>query len=209
VLDQTKLKRMTDAQAEVPDTHVGPGRPRDRTRHQAVLDATRALLREVGYSGVNIDAIARSANVSRRLIYRWWSHKAQIVAEVLFDVMDDGPAPDTGSLDQDVRALVEMTAQRYARREMALGLPGLQADIIADPDLLAEVENRYTSVHVQRWEEILGRAESRAEIGESYDHVAVAHAVVGAITVLTQERTFRRRRDLTDFVTRFTLNALR
>ena len=200
---------MTDAQADVPDARVAPGRPRDPARHQAVLDATRELLRDVGYSGVNIDAIARRADVSRRLIYRWWSHKAQIVAEVLFDAMDDGPAPDSGSLEQDVRVLVEKTAQRYARREMALGLPGLQADIIADPNLIAEVENRYTSVHMQRWTEILSRAVSRGEIGESYDHVAVAHAVVGAITVLTQERTFRRRRELTEFVTRFTLNALR
>jgi AcrR family transcriptional regulator len=200
---------MSDAHADVPDPQIGPGRPRDRVRHQAVLDATRELLREVGYSGVNIDAIARHADVSRRLIYRWWRHKAQIVAEVLFEGMDDLPAPDTGSLEEDVRALVEATAQRYARREMTLGLPGLQADIIADPDLLAEVENRYTSVHVQRWTVVLKRAVARGEIRERYDHEAVAHSVVGAISVLTQERAFRRRKELTEFVSLFTLNALR
>lgn len=200
---------MANAHAGLDDTRVSPGRPRDPVRHQAVLDATRELLREVGYSAVNIDAIARRADVSRRLIYRWWGHKARIVAEVLFATAAGEVTPDTGTLEGDVQALVDTTVSRYTRREMAVGLPGLQADIVADPDLLAEVEDRYTRAHVNRWDEVLARAAGRGEIGHDYDHQAIAHAVAGAIAVLTQERTFRRRRDLTEFLTQFTVNALR
>ncbi|WP_459968590.1 TetR/AcrR family transcriptional regulator [Mycobacterium sp. MUNTM1] len=173
------------------------------------MDATRELLREVGYSSVNIDAIARRADVSRRLIYRWWRHKAQIVAEVLFDDAADGIAPDTGTLEGDVRVLVDSVSRRYMRREMAVGLPGLQADLIADPALTAEVEDRYTRAHIDRWDEVLSHAAARGEVGHDFDHAAVAHAVVGAISVLTQQQTFRRHRDLTDFVTQFAVSALR
>jgi AcrR family transcriptional regulator len=185
-----------------------PGRPRDPDRHEAVLKATRALLRENGYSALSIDAIARQADVSRRLIYRWWGHKARIVAEVLFNEPTADHPPDTGALEGDVRELVDETVARYAKREMALGLPGLQADIVADPKLVEEVEQRYTRRHLERWDEVLVRAAGRGEIRRRQDHTAIAHAAVGAISVLAQERIFKRRKDFTDFVTTFVVNAI-
>jgi AcrR family transcriptional regulator len=183
------------------------GRPRDADRHQAVLDATRELLREQGYSLLSIDAIARRAGVSRPLLYRWWGHKARIVEEVLFRVPATTAVPDTGSLEGDLRALVEETAENYARREMVLGLPGLQADIVADPGLIEETEARYTRGHFQRWREVLERAAARGEIGPDENARAVFHAAVGAITVLVQQRTFRRR-ETADFVTRLVLHGI-
>jgi AcrR family transcriptional regulator len=185
-----------------------PGRPRDPDRHEAVLKATRVLLRENGYSALSIDAIARQADVSRRLIYRWWGHKARIVAEVLFNEPTADHPPDTGALEGDVRELVDETVARYAKREMALGLPGLQADIVADPKLVEEVEQRYTRRHLERWDEVLVRAAGRGEIRRRQDHTAIAHAAVGAISVLAQERIFKRRKDFTDFVTTFVVNAI-
>jgi AcrR family transcriptional regulator len=186
-----------------------PGRPRDPDRHEAVLQATRALLRENGYSALSIDAIARQADVSRRLIYRWWGHKARIVAEVLFSEPTADHSPNTGALEGDVRELINETVARYAKREMALGLPGLQADIVANPQLAEEVEQRYTRRHLERWNEVLMRAVGSGEIRQGQDHTAIAHAAVGAISVLAQERIFKRRKDITDFVTTFVVNAIR
>lgn len=199
---------MANASIGSQPAHSGSGRPRDPDRHEAVLEATRALLRESGYSALSIDAIARRADVSRRLIYRWWDHKARIVAEALFSEPTAPPLPDTGALEGDVGELVSETVARYAKREMALGLPGLQADIVANPDLVEEVEQRYTRRHLERWNDILMRAARRGEIRRGQDHTAIAHAAVGAISVLAQERTFERRIDLTAFVTTFVVNAI-
>jgi AcrR family transcriptional regulator len=200
---------MANVSVESQPTRSSPGRPRDPDRHEAVLQATRALLRENGYSALSIDAIARQADVSRRLIYRWWGHKARIVAEVLFSEPTAHHSPDTGALEGDVRELVNETVARYAKREMALGLPGLQADIVANPQLAEEVEQRYTRRHLERWNEVLVRAVGSGEIRQGQDHTAIANAAVGAISVLAQERTFKRRKDITDFVTTFVVNAIR
>jgi AcrR family transcriptional regulator len=200
---------MTNASVGSQPVRSSPGRPRDPDRHEAVLEATRVLLRENGYSALSIDAIARQADVSRRLIYRWWGHKARIVAEVLFNEPTADHSPDTGALEGDVRELVAETVARYTKREMALGLPGLQADIVADPQLVEEVEQRYTRRHLERWDEVLVRAASRGEIRHGQYYTAIAHAAVGAISVLAQERTFKRRKDITDFVTTFVVNAIR
>jgi AcrR family transcriptional regulator len=129
-----------------------------------VLAATRELLREVGYNPLSIDAIARRAGVSRPLIYRWWGHKARIVEELLFRAPRDVAPPDTGSLAGDLEQLVDETVAIYARREMVLGLPGLQADIVADPRLIEETEERYTRVHLHRWQVVLERASERGEL---------------------------------------------
>ena len=186
----------------------GAGRPRDADRHQAVLDATRELLREAGYNHLSIDAIARRAGVSRPLIYRWWGHKARIVEEVLFRAPTREAAPDSGTLEGDLGALVGETVATYARREMVLGLPGLQADIVADPSLIEETEERYTRAHFQRWHEVLERAVARGELRPGENARAVFHAAVGAITVLVQEGTFRRR-EIAEFVTRLLLHGIR
>jgi Tetracyclin repressor-like, C-terminal domain len=151
---------------------------------------------------------ARSARRSAS-IYRWWGHKARIVEEVLFRVPEDQPPPDTGDLERDLRVLVDETVTTYARREMVLGLPGLQADIVADRELIEETEERYTSGHLRRWSEVLERAAARGEIANDANYPAIFHAAVGAITVLVQERTFRHRREITEFVTDLVLNGIR
>lgn len=199
---------MTDPSVAAETPRAGPGRPRDPDRHQAVLDATRELLLEMGYGALNIDVIAKRAEVSRRLVYRWWGQKARIVAEVLFAEPADDHVPDTGTVAGDIRALVESTVKRYLGREMVLGLPGLQADIAADAELMEEVRSTYTRSQLQRWHVVLDRAKSRGEIAPGQNYDAIARATVGAITVLVQEHTFPHRKDLADFVTDFALNGI-
>ena len=41
------------------------GRPRDRRIDDAVLEATTALLGEVGYAALSVDAIAKQAGTSK------------------------------------------------------------------------------------------------------------------------------------------------
>ncbi|MGQ0434096.1 MAG: TetR/AcrR family transcriptional regulator, partial [Microthrixaceae bacterium] len=48
----------------------GPGRPPDLGKRQAILDAAREVLAEVGYTSMTIDAVAQRAGSNRVLIYR-------------------------------------------------------------------------------------------------------------------------------------------
>jgi len=169
-----------------------PGRPRDRERQAATLRATAELLREVGYGRLSIDAVARRAGVTRQLIYRWWGNKARLVMECLFRWDESRPVPDMGSFADDLRQLVEEIVERYARPEMALGLSALQADLLAQPSLLRDADREFVLPWVVRWEEVFDRAKARGEIPPSTHGRAVMDVVVGAVTVLLQEKTLKR-----------------
>lgn len=80
----------------------GRGRPRDDAIDGRVLDATRALLTEVGFSGTTIKAIAQRSGVPNSTIYRRWPSRTQLIeAAVAPPVPDLGPP--TGDLAHDLR----------------------------------------------------------------------------------------------------------
>jgi AcrR family transcriptional regulator len=60
-----------------------PGRPRRTDVEDAVAEATLQLLAEAGYAALSLEAVARSTGISRPTLYRRWSSKATLVAEVI------------------------------------------------------------------------------------------------------------------------------
>ena len=183
------------------------GRPRDQERHEAVLAATRELLRDAGYSRLTIDGVAERATVSRTLIYRWWSTKAELVQEALFPFDTGCATPDTGSFAGDLRRLVEHKVDSFARREMIRGLPGLHADLVADPELRRKTEREFTEPSLQRWTEVFARAAARGEIGAGVDPRTAFQACTGIVMRLTQARLLKRA-ELLDCVTALLLHGL-
>src|SRR5207244_13096978 len=83
------------------------GRPRDETRNVAILEATLAVLGEVGYDRLTIDAVAARAKASKATVYRRWPGKAALVVDAFRTVNPAQAAvpgeeprcvfPDTGS----------------------------------------------------------------------------------------------------------------
>ena len=61
------------------------GRPRDETREAAILEATLAVLSDVGYDRLTIDAVATKAKASKATVYRRWPNKAALVVDALPD----------------------------------------------------------------------------------------------------------------------------
>src|SRR6266436_5948028 len=59
------------------------GRPRDETRDAAILEATIAVLSDVGYDRLTIDAVATKAKASKATVYRRWQNKAGLVVDAL------------------------------------------------------------------------------------------------------------------------------
>src|SRR3954447_19240453 len=90
------------------------GRPRDPARRRAILDAAMALIAEVGYDRMTVDAIAARGGVSKPTLYRRWPHgKPQLVADAIRERhAERGPVPDTGSLRDDLLALVAVQTGR-------------------------------------------------------------------------------------------------
>jgi AcrR family transcriptional regulator len=195
------------ASRRAPEPRATLGRPRDADRHGAVLAATRELLREAGYSRLTIDGVAERAAVSRTLIYRWWSTKAELVQEALFPFDSGRATPDTGSFAGDLRVLVEHKVDSFSRGEMVRGLPGLHADLVADPELRRKTEREFTAPSLARWVEVFTRAADRGEIDRLVDARLAFQACTGLVMRLTQGRS-QRRGELVEYVTSLLLHGL-
>ena len=58
-----------------------PGRRRSEEGHQAILQAAKEELEEVGYPALTIEGIAARARVGKQTIYRWWPSKAALLSQ--------------------------------------------------------------------------------------------------------------------------------
>ena len=89
------------------DLDETPRRRRGPQLEQAILDAGWAVLREAGYHGFTIDAVAERAGTSRSVIYRRWPERMSLLDATLAFGVNQGrraEPEDTGSLRGDVLA---------------------------------------------------------------------------------------------------------
>ena len=78
-------------------------RPRvEGDREVEVLRATLAILADVGYDRLTMDAVAAGARASKATLYRRWNGKVSLVIDALLTVKTMTEAPDTGSLREDL-----------------------------------------------------------------------------------------------------------
>ena len=119
------------------------GRPRDSKIDAAIIQATRDLLLETGYSALSLSAIAARAGTTTAAIYRRWSGKAQLVHEAILPAEVMAMPSASGDVKEDIRALVEATRTMFDRPEVRLALPALIADTVADPDVHSAMISRF------------------------------------------------------------------
>jgi len=78
----------------------GPPAPRGRRRSEhvgrAVLEATRALVTEGGYSTATVEAISARSGVAKTSIYRRWPNRATIVVDLLMRIATEAVPIPTG-----------------------------------------------------------------------------------------------------------------
>src|SRR5919201_4310979 len=141
------------------------GRPRDPERRRAILDAAMALIAEVGYDRMTIDAIAARSGVSKPTLYRRWPHgKAELVADAIRERhAEGGPVPDTGGLRGDLLALVAIQTGKMLN-DVHLA-SGLLTQLRTSPELAAVMQEHVIAEERGRWETILERARARGELG--------------------------------------------
>lgn len=127
---------MASRQPPAPGLAAG-GRPRDRHIDTAVLDATLAVLDQVGYTALSFEDVARRAATTRPAIYRRWSGRPRLVLAALAVRLDVAEVPDTGCTLCDLgEGLGVFITAFSAIRPDVLG--PLLADCTGDPELHAE-----------------------------------------------------------------------
>jgi len=159
-----------------------PGRPRDARHDQAILKATLGILLEQGYRGVTIEGVAARAGVGRPTIYRRWPSKPAVVVAAL--VQSDRlalPAPDTGSLRDDLIAVQRHQVERMNAPDARRVTAGLIADLADDPELADTYVSQFLAPRRATVWEVLSRGVDRGELDADVDFAFIYDLLVGPL----------------------------
>src|SRR4051794_8894253 len=148
----------------VPVVPPARGRPRDPRRREAILAAAVALVGELGYDRVTVDALAARAGVSKPTIYRRWpGGKQEIVVEAIHAKRaDGGELPDTGSLRGDLLAMLGPVITGIQQEAHLAG--GLITQLRSSKELQALFRDEVIADERRRYDVLLARARERGEI---------------------------------------------
>ena len=122
------------------------GRPRDPRIDAAILRATAELLVEIGYANLTLAAVAERAGTTKTALYRRWSSKAELVHEAAFPTAPTALETPAGDVPGDIRSMLASTRDVFTSPVVRAALPGLIADMGADPQLNARVMSRFTGL---------------------------------------------------------------
>ncbi|GII99254.1 TetR family transcriptional regulator [Sediminihabitans luteus] len=159
----------THADDDVQPPAPRPGRPRDESRDDAILDAARELIAERGFGGMTMDAVASRAGAGKATVYRRWSSKSELAVDAITRgtraTLRAEDVPDTGTLRGDLAALAELRGRDKGDALM----PGLISEMRTDADLAHAFHERFVTAKVDMMRSLLERAKQRGEIPPERD----------------------------------------
>ncbi|GAS96220.1 TetR family transcriptional regulator [Mycolicibacterium canariasense] len=132
--------------ADAPTVDKGAGRPRDPRIDAAILGATADLLVQIGYSNLTMAAVAERAGTTKTALYRRWSSKAELVHEAAFPTAPTALSMPEGDIATDIRAMIAAAGAVFTSPVVRAALPGVIADMAADPELSQRVMSRFTGL---------------------------------------------------------------
>ena len=158
------------------------GRPLDPSRDRAILEAALEGLAEVGYDRLSMDEIAARAHAGKGALYRRWPSKAALVVDAIIAWREArGPmrAPDTGSLQGDLDAMVEAIPEfdEAAKRQVAV-FHGLATAASRDSELKQALATQVLGRPRRILAEVFERARSRGEIAADRDLELIPDIVI-------------------------------
>ncbi|MUL75757.1 TetR/AcrR family transcriptional regulator [Mycobacterium sp. CBMA226] len=135
----------------------------------AVHAATLELLAELGYESLQLSDVAKRAEVNKTTVYRRWPTKAALIADLLTSFTKSTVAtPDTGSLQEDLEALLSDIVTALANRSVRAVLNGALAGADDSNDVRA-AQARFWAERFRRSGAIVERAITRGELPPGTD----------------------------------------
>jgi AcrR family transcriptional regulator len=149
-------------------------------RDAAICDATLALLLEVGYDRMSMDAVAARAHASKATIYRRWPGKQELVLDaVRARGVGLTVAEDTGSLRGDLVATYRSAIHGSAADDADL-IAGVLRAMRSTPELADCVRSQVIESKCDVSRVIVARAIGRGELPAETDPL-ILHEVASAL----------------------------
>ncbi|MBV9108807.1 MAG: TetR/AcrR family transcriptional regulator [Gemmatimonadetes bacterium] len=146
-----------------------PGRPRSEEAHEAILTASVALIREVGYDAVTMEGIAARAGVGKATVYRRWKDKETLVIEAIGRIVAAFPVPDTGTLRGDLQALLRIALGMYGDPASGALLSGLVAAMARSERIAEAIRGGFVGTWLETVRAVLERTAMRGDLRDGVD----------------------------------------
>jgi AcrR family transcriptional regulator len=144
------------------------GRYLDGSRDVVLREAALALLAEVGYDRLTMDAVAARAGAAKTTIYRRWRGKAELVVDALDGLKGAPEVPDTGSLRQDLSALAESVTSAESRFGAQMTV-GMVSALARDGELRRVFEEKFLAPRMAGFRAVFEQAVARGEMPAGHD----------------------------------------
>lgn len=151
------------ASARPPGAGVSPhSRRRGAVLEDAIVQAAADEMLENGYAALTMDRVAARSGTNKNAIYRRFGNRLELGVAAYGRMTQSAPVPDTGSLREDVLALL-----RGANEHWASPLGNVLRELIAAaggaPELLARLDAGGSDRGLAPWMQVLERAVERGE----------------------------------------------
>jgi AcrR family transcriptional regulator len=142
------------------------GRPRDASRDDALRQAAIAVMAEVGYRALTMDAVAARARAGKATIYRRWDSKLELVIDSCNQLVSEHiTEPDTGSLAGDLCEFVTAFA-KFLSGPSGKAAQALVGELPHEPDLAEAFRATFLLSQRDTLKRILERATARGEVSD-------------------------------------------
>ncbi|RLV47796.1 TetR/AcrR family transcriptional regulator [Nocardioides mangrovicus] len=171
-----------------------PGRPRSRAVDRSVHEAAWALLAEGHARDLSLEQVAQRAGVATSSVYRRYRSVDDLLGALMEEVYAEVPVADTGSVEEDLSALMLDVVGAWSPPERRRGF--LVALVAAQEDNadLAEAYGRQLRARREQTTRILTRGVERGEVRSDVDAELVMELLAG----LTAQRLLVSRRPFTE-----------
>ncbi|MFD7617775.1 TetR/AcrR family transcriptional regulator [Streptomyces sp. NPDC059802] len=150
------------------------GRPRSAAADEAILEATRASLVDLGWSKLTMGVVATRAGVAKTTLYRRWAGKNELVVDAVAVLFDELELPDLGSLSADVQAVVLQFAALLERPETQTALMAVVAESTRDEALRTRIRDSIVDRQKRLVLQGRQRAQERGELPVEQDEDAAS-----------------------------------
>ena len=158
------------------------GRPRSDDAHRRILDATRELLSEDGFSDLRLEHVAARAGVGKATIYRWWGSKEALAQELLAGLAAPHiEVAQTGDTREELLAAVLNPMRAVTETPFGPVIRALLSQIAVNPTLGDPF--RATVVQARRDEigRVVDRGIERGDLRPDADKDVATELLVGPV----------------------------
>ncbi len=171
-----------DATVELDPLPPLRGRPRSDRIHRAILDATRELLVQDGFTRLRLERVAARAGVGKATIYRRWPSKEALALELLFDLA--GPhieVAESGDTRGELKAVVMNSVHSITETPFGPVIRALLSQIAGNPSIGDPFREMVVGARRSQVALVIERGIARGDLRPDADASVATELLVGPV----------------------------